>query len=314
MESPEAAEGRRGGDERGARWGKEECGYGRSRTSPSRTGPAKPDRDHEKRAKRRPRGPTACARASAPHLCSRHSPNRCLRGFPPRFPARVSPVRRERFLLSSGENVFLLFRISSLLSSSSRDLASSTDGILIGSRIGQSSERNELVGTKRSCLKIARGDYCFFFFSFFLFSFHRWWQWWWWSTKLENFLANKFNIVKKKSVRINEYRFLRPINLASLRKRIGSNISLKLVVDFSYHWSTASFRISSRWKISRERDYLAARRIRKVTYSSAKIFGTFTNVPCLSPDFLSWLKNVEIYWIRYPRFFFLLLRVTTRQK
>lgn len=25
--------------------------------------------------------------------------------------------------------------------------------------------------------------------------------------KLENFLANKFNIVKKKSVRINEYRF-----------------------------------------------------------------------------------------------------------
>lgn len=53
--------------------------------------------------------------------------------------------------------------------------------------------------------------------------------------KLENFLANKFNIVKKKSVRINEYRFLRPINLASLRKRIGSNISLKLVVDFSYH-------------------------------------------------------------------------------
>lgn len=37
--------------------------------------------------------------------------------------------------------------------------------------------------------------------------------------KLENFLANKFNIVKKKSVRINEYRFLRPINLASLRKR-----------------------------------------------------------------------------------------------
>lgn len=26
--------------------------------------------------------------------------------------------------------------------------------------------------------------------------------------KLENFLANKFNIVKKKSVRINEYRFL----------------------------------------------------------------------------------------------------------
>lgn len=208
MESPEAAEGRRGGDERGARWGKEECGYGRSRTSPSRTGPAKPDRDHEKRAKRRPRGPTACARASAPHLCSRHSPNRCLRGFPARFPARVSPVRRERFLLSSGENVFLLFRISSLLSSSSRDLASSTDGILIGSRIGQSSERNELVGTKRSCLKIARGDYCFFFFSFFLFSFHRWWQWWWWSTKLENFLANKFNIVKKKSVRINEYRFL----------------------------------------------------------------------------------------------------------
>lgn len=122
--------------------------------------------------------------------------------------------------------------------------------------------------------------------------------------KLENFLANKFNIVKKKSVRINEYRFLRPINLASLRKRIGSNISLRLVVDFSYHWSTASFRISSRWKISRERDYLAARRIRKVTYSSAKIFGTFTNVPCLSPDFLSWLKNVEIYWIRYPRFFF----------
>lgn len=33
---------------RGARWGKVECGYGRSRTSP-RTGPARPDGAHEKK-------------------------------------------------------------------------------------------------------------------------------------------------------------------------------------------------------------------------------------------------------------------------
>lgn len=51
--------------------------------------------------------------------------------------------------------------------------------------------------------------------------------------KLENFLANKFNIVKKKSVRINEYRFL--ANKFGILAKKGSNILLRLVVDFSYH-------------------------------------------------------------------------------
>lgn len=192
MESPEAAEGRRGGDEREARWGKEECGYGRSRTSPSRTGPAKPDRDHEKRAKRRPRGPTACARASAPQedLCSRHSPNgsTVVSVDFHRFPGRVSskigafslPERCSPFPFFHNLALLLLsslFFSSFRLFPSSRDLASSTDGILIASRIGRSSEKNELVGTKRSCLKIARDDcFFFFFFSFFCAS-HRWWWW-----------------------------------------------------------------------------------------------------------------------------------------
>lgn len=168
---------------RGAKWGKEECGYGRSRTSP-RTGPARPDRDHENEQNENRAAPLrvhASAR-SMMRICSRHSPM-TYRCWPNGFLSfsktnlyiQLSDTGRRFTWPSSRHTNHSPLRpfYSTILSSVSWPclrLNIQLDGILIVSWIAQMTKKNELLETKRWCLEIARDD-CFFLCFTCLFSF-----------------------------------------------------------------------------------------------------------------------------------------------